>query len=72
MPQESLVEYRIRMLEETIKELRTSIDSIKTDMVAIRGLMIEDRTKSAILIGGVPTALAIIISALGVWVQKPQ
>ncbi len=69
MPQESLTEYRIRMLEETIKELQTGMKTFQSDIQEIRNLVIEDRAKSALIIGGVPTVLSLLIGALGLWVQ---
>lgn len=39
------------------------------DINELRTLVIEDRAKSALIVGGVPTLLSLLIGALGLWTQ---
>jgi Flp pilus assembly protein TadB len=57
------------MLEEAIGKFHDGMHSFQKDINELRTLVIEDRAKSALIVGGVPTVLSLLIGALGLWVQ---
>jgi hypothetical protein len=67
--QESLEEYRIKKLEEEVIGLKSSIEDVKIKIQELREMMVESRTRNAILVGAIPTLLSLIIGGLGLWIK---
>ncbi len=65
--------YKMYVIEE-IKELRDSLEKVKSKVEDIRGLVIETKTKVLGLTVGVPTIISLIIAIaqiyFGSWFQN--
>ena len=69
MSQESLEEYKIRKLEETVLELKKDMTETHKVVTEIRMLVVENRVKNSLLIVGTPTILTLILTGLSIWVK---
>lgn len=58
--------YKMYVIEE-IKELKDSLEKVKTKVEDIRGLVIETKTKVLSLTVGVPTIISLIIAAAQIY-----
>lgn len=58
--------YKMYVIEE-IKELKDSLEKVKTKVEDIRGLVIETKTKVLGLTVGVPTIISLIIAAAQIY-----
>ena len=58
--------YKIYVIEE-IKDLRDSLEKVKSKVEDIRGLVIETKTKVLGLTVGVPTVISLIIAAAQIY-----
>jgi hypothetical protein len=58
--------YKMYVIEE-LKDLKDSLEKVKSKVEDIRGLVIETKTKVIALTVGLPTIISIIIGALQIY-----
>lgn len=58
--------YKFYVMEE-LKDLKDSLEKLKTRVEEIRGLVIETKTKVLALTVGLPTAISLVIAALQIY-----
>ena len=58
--------YKIYVMEE-LKDLKDSLEKVKSKVEDIRGLVIETKTKVVALTVGIPTVISIILGAAQIY-----